>query len=153
PELEALEDRWLPSALVSLTPSEAAPQLVGEPIVWTATTTDFGATPVYQFSVGAPGGPFQMVRDFSPDNHFTWAPLTEGEYRIRVTVEDSLAATHSKSAVVTDKVASRVTGPNAVITPMANPLVALYSAPRGPVGTVHVEFAVAGANPSWQSTN
>jgi hypothetical protein len=150
---EALEERCLLSGGISLTPSEPAPQLAGEPVAWTATTTDFGATPVYQFSVGAPGGPFHMVRDFSPDNHFTWAPMQEGEYRIRVTVEDGLAATHTGSAVVTDEVDSRVTGPNAVITSTSNPLVALYSVPPGPQGTVHVEFAVAGNNPSWQSTN
>jgi hypothetical protein len=54
---------------------------------------------------------------------------------------------------VVDKVDSRVTGDQAVITPTANPLVALYSVPPGPEGTVHVEFAVASDNPSWQSTN
>ena len=57
-----------------------------------------------------------------------------------------------------DVVNSRVTGTDAVITPTANPLVALYSVPPtqpgpGPHGTVHVEFAVASDQPSWQSTN
>ena len=32
--LEQLEDRCMPSCLVSLAPSEAAPQLVGERITW-----------------------------------------------------------------------------------------------------------------------
>jgi hypothetical protein len=48
---------------------------------------------------------------------------------------------------------SRVTGSEAVITPTLNPLVALYSVPQGPEGTVHVEFAAASDNPSWRSTN
>jgi hypothetical protein len=94
-----------------------------------------------------------MVRDFSPDNHFTWAPMQEGTYRLEVTVKDGLDASDTQSAVVVDKVDSRVTGDQAVITPTANPLVALYSVPPGPEGTVHVEFAVASDNPSWQSTN
>ncbi len=151
--LEALEDRCLLSGGVSLTPSEPAPQLVGEPITWTATVPNAPSGLVYQFSVGSPGGPFQMVRDFSPNDQFTWAPMQEGTYRIRVAVKDGLGASDTQSDVVTDKVDSRVTGDEAVISPTANPLVALYSVPPGPKGTVLVEFAVAGANPSWSSTN
>ena len=94
-----------------------------------------------------------MVRDFSPDDCFTWAPMQEGTYHIQVTAKDGFGDSDTQSAVVTDRVDSRVTGDKAVITPTANPLVALYSVPPGPVGTVHVEFAVAGDNPSWQSTN
>src|SRR5439155_3487768 len=67
-------------------------------------------------------------------------------------------ATETTTAVVADAVASRVTGSQPVITPTLNPLVALYSVPPtrpgpGPHGTVHVEFAVAGDQPSWRSTN
>ena len=36
--VESLEERTVPS--VSLAPGEAAPQLVGERIVWTASATD-----------------------------------------------------------------------------------------------------------------
>jgi hypothetical protein len=151
--LEALEDRCLLSGGITLTPSEPAPQLVGEPITWTATVPN--ATPglVYQFSVGSPGGPFHMVRDFSPDNQFTWTPMQEGTYRIMVNVKDGFDAEPTQPTVVTDQVDSRVTGDQAVITPTSNPLVALYSVPPGPEGTVHVEFAVASDNPAWQSTN
>src|SRR5437762_8763985 len=69
--VEALEDRSLPSCMVSLAPSEAAPQLVGERITWTATATDCGTTPVYQFSAAPDGGAFRVLRDFSPTNRFT----------------------------------------------------------------------------------
>lgn len=151
--LEALEDRCLLSGGIILTPSEPAPQLVGEPITWTATVPNAPSGLVYQFSVGSPGGPFHMVRDFSPDNHFNWAPMQEGTYRVEVTVKDGFDASDFQSAVVVDKVDSRITGDQAVITPTANPLVALYSVPPGSEGTVHVEFAVAGDNPTWQSTN
>jgi arylsulfate sulfotransferase len=151
--LEPLEDRCLLSGGIILTPSEPAPQLVGDPVTWTATAPNAPSTLVYQFSVGSPGGPFHMVRDFSPDNHFTWAPMQEGTYRVEVTIKDGFDASDTQSAVVVDQVDSRVTGDQAVITPTSNPLVALYSAPPGPEGTVHVEFAVASDNPSWQSTN
>jgi hypothetical protein len=153
PRLEALEDRCLLSGGISLTPSEPAPQLVGEPITWTATDPDALTGAVYQFDVGSPGGTFRMVRDFSPVNQFTWAHMQEGNYRIKVVVKDGFAGSDAQSVVVTDQVNSRVTGPDAVIMPTANPLVALYTVPPGPAGTVHVEFAVAGANPQWQSTN
>jgi hypothetical protein len=151
--LEALEDRCLLSGGITLTPSELAPQLVGEPITWTATVADAAPGLVYQFSVGSPGGPFRVVRDFSLDDSFTWAPMREGTYRIQVTVKDGFDAADADHAVVTDRVESRVTDDEPVVSPTANPLVALYSVPPGPEGTVRVEFAVAGGNPSWQGTN
>src|SRR6516225_5387287 len=102
--VEALEDRCLPSGGITLTPSEPAPQLVGEPITWTATVSHAPPSLVYQFSVRSPSGPFHVVRDFSPDDHFTWAPMREGTYRIEVAVKDGFDAEDTESAVVTDKV-------------------------------------------------
>jgi hypothetical protein len=151
--LESLEDRCLLSGGISLTPSEPAPQPVGEPITWTATVRDAPPDLVYQFSVKAPHAAFHMVRDFSPDDHFTWAPMQEGDYRIKVTVKDGFDGQRTRSDVVTDEVDSRVTGNEAVITPTANPLVALFSVPPGPRGMVHVEFALASSHPAWRSIN
>src|SRR5437588_6181124 len=151
--LEALEERSLPSCLVSLAPSEAAPQLVGERITWTATAADCGANPVYQFSAAPHGGAFHVVRDFSPANAFAWTPMQEGAYDIEVTVKDGYQATETTSAVAVDAVASRVTGSQAVITPTLNPLVALYSAPPTSAGSVFVQFSVASDSPSWRNTN
>jgi hypothetical protein len=151
--LEALEDRCLLSGGISMTPSEAAPQLVGEPITWTATVADAPLGLVYQFSVKAPHETLHVVRDFSFDDHFTWAPMEEGTYRIKVTVKDGFDAMDAQSAVVNDKVDSRVKGADAVISPTSNPLVALFSVPPGPKGLVDVEFAVASATPFWRSTN
>ena len=131
----------------------AAPQLVGERVAWTATVTDGGAAPVYQFSVAPHGGAFRVARDFSPANSFAWTPTQEGRYDIKVTVKDGYQATETTSAVVADEVASRVTGSQAVVTPTLNPLVALYSAPPSSAGTVFVQFAPAGDNPSWRNTD
>src|SRR5437667_12029866 len=105
--LEALEDRTVPSCMVSLAPNEAAPQLVGEGITWTATASDCGATPVYQFSVAPHAGAFRVVRDFSPSNAFAWTPMQDGVYDIEVTVKDGYQAIETTSAVIADAVASR----------------------------------------------
>jgi hypothetical protein len=153
-----MEDRRLPSGGVSLAPDQPARQLVGESITWTAATADFGTAPVYQFRVGPENGPMRVVRDFSPTNSFTWTPMEEGTYDIHVIAKAGFNATDTESADVPDVVNSRVTGSQPVITPTLNPLVALYSVPPthpgpGPHGAVHVEFAVAGDNPSWRSTN
>jgi hypothetical protein len=151
--VEVLEDRSLPSATVLLAPSEPAPQLVGEAITWTATATDVGTTPVYKFSVAPHGGPFQMVRDFSPANSFALTPMLEGSYDIEVAVKDGYQATETTAVVAADGVASRVTGSQPVITPTANPLVALFSVPPSSASTVVVQFAVAGDDPAWRNTD
>ena len=153
PRLLTLEGRALPSCTLSLTPSEAAPQLVGEQVRWTATPSDCTSDLVYRFSVQAAGEQFHVVRDFSALDNFLWAPLDEGRYRIRVTAKDGYSGTDTVSAVVSDRVDSRVTCSHAVISPTANPLVALFSVPPGEGGTVHVEFSVAGVHPDWRSTN
>src|SRR5262245_19659644 len=150
--VEALEDRSLPSCTVTLAPSDNSP-LVGERVTWTATADDCGATPVYRFSAATHGGAFHVVRDFSPSNTFTWTPMQEGSYDIQVTVKDGYQATETTGAVVTDAVASRVSGSQAVVTPALNPLVALYSVPPSSAGTVFVQFAVAGDHPVWRNTD
>jgi arylsulfate sulfotransferase len=154
---------------VSLLPSAPSPRPVGERMTWTATGSNCGTAPVYRFDVAAraEGGDgkgsepergrrgFAVVRDFSLDNSFAWAPMQEGGYEIRVEVKDGFDAVPATSAVVSDQVTSRVTGDNAVVTPTRNPLVALYSAPPCEHGAVRVRFRPASA-PSeapWTSTN
>jgi hypothetical protein len=127
--------------------------MVGERVTWNATAADVGAAPVYQFSAAGHGGAFRVLRDFSPASSFAWTPMQEGSYDIKVTVKDGYQATDTATAVVTDEVASRVTGPQAVVTPTLHPLVALYSVPPSTAGTVLVQFAPAGANPSWRNTD
>src|SRR5215213_1521707 len=90
--LEPLDDRALPSGSVSLAPSVDSP-LVGDRVTWTATATDVGAAPVYQFSVAPDGGAFHVVRDFGPANAFAWTPMSEGTYDIRVVAKDGYLAT------------------------------------------------------------
>lgn len=154
---------------VSLQPSAPSPQLVGERMTWTATAANCGAAPVYQFNVArrAKGREpkwsehergrrrFAMVRDFSLDNSFAWAPMEEGGYEIRVKVKESFDAVRAASTVVSYEVASRVAGDDAVVTPTLNPLVALYSAPPCRHGDMRVRFRPASGPPDtpWTSTN
>jgi hypothetical protein len=126
---------------------------VGAPIAWTAAASEIGANPVYQFSAATHGGSFHVLRDFSPANTFRWTPMQEGDYDIKVTVKDGYQATETVSAVVPDAVASRVSGSQDVVTPTANPLVALYSIAPSSAGTAFVQFAVAGHNPDWRNTD
>jgi arylsulfate sulfotransferase len=148
PHLEALEDRCLLS--VSLNgPSEG---LVGSPGTWTATASDLGTSPVYQFSVTPAGGASQMVQDFSTSNTFAWASMQEGNYTIQVTAKASYSATTSETGTTTYTGDSRITGNSAVINSTSNPLVALYSAPPSAGSSMYVQFSPDVADPSWQNT-
>jgi len=140
---------------VSLQSSAPFPQFVGERIVWTATAASCGAAPVYQFSVAGPATVRAVVRDFSLDNSFAWAPMVEGVYEVSVKVNDGFGGITATSAAVSQTVDPRVTGPDAVITPTPNPLVALYSAPACVQGAMHVRFRPAGSPPDtpWTRTN
>jgi arylsulfate sulfotransferase len=139
---------------ISLEPSVASPDLVGEPVTWTATATHSGTPPVFQFSVGLHGEPLHVVHDFSPDGHFTWAPMQEGSYDVQVTVKNGVNATATHSAVASYMVDSRVTGAEAVISPTLNPLVALYSVPPATgEDMVYVQFSQAGDDPIWRNTH
>ena len=154
---------------VSLQPSTPSPRLVGERMTWTATGSSCGTAPVYRFDVAARAEGrdgkgsepergrrgFALLRDFSLDNSFAWAPMQEGGYEIRVEVKEGFDAVQATSAVVSDQATSRVTGNIAVVTPTRNPLVALYSAPPCEHGALRVRFRPASA-PSeapWKSTN
>ena len=151
PHCTPLEDRCLLS--VSLTDTAPAVPYVGSPVIWTATSSGHGAKPVYQFSVGLPGGPLQVVRDFSRSNSFTWNPMQEGTYEIQVVVKTGFGARKSESATATYTAQTRVVGDSAVVSPMANPLVALYSAPPSPGASMYVQFAQQGPTLSWQNTS
>jgi len=96
-----------------------------------------------------------MVRDFSLDASFKWAPMAEGRYEIKVKVKDGFDAMAATSTVVSYEVSSRVTGDDAVVSPTLNPLVALYSAPPCRHGDIRVRFRPAGGAPGapWTSTN
>ena len=151
PDCTPLEDRCLLS--VSLTDIAPAVPYVGSPVIWTARSRGHGSKPVYQFSVELPGGALQVVRDFSRSNSFTWNPMQEGTYEIRVDVKSGFGARKSEFTSATYTAQTRVVGNSAVVSPMANPLVALYSAPPSPGASMYVQFAKQGPTLSWQNTS
>ncbi len=143
-----------PRLTISLSSNLPSGQLVGTIITWTATSALSGA-PVYRFSIGPSGGPYKVVRDFSPNASLTWMPMREGEDDVVVDVKDGFDTPTANAirAVVPYAIASRVTGLDAVVSATANPLVFLYSAPPCTDGTMMVRFSLASASPpSWTAT-
>ena len=145
-----LEDRCLLS--VSLTDSGPPVPLVGSPVIWTATASGHGATPVYQFSVGPAGGASQVVRDFSPSNSFTWNPMQEGSYNIQVIVKDSFSASTGESATASYTAKSRVVGNHRGDQPHVQPPGRPVQRTPSAGSSMYVQFAQLGPNPSWQNT-
>ncbi len=123
------------------------------PVEWTAESSGHGSSPVYQFSVGPQGAPLQVVQDFSSSNSFIWNPMQQGTYEIQVVVKNGYRKSKSETAGATYTAQTRVVGNSAVVSPMANPLVALFSAPPSPGASMYVQFAQQSPNPSWQATS
>ncbi len=123
---------------VTLTPSVTTAK-VGATVVWTAKATDSansGASFQYQFSAGPSATELQVRRDFSAVNTFPWTPNDhEGTYVIRVAAQESSEGTPA-TAEETFIINSRVTGTSPVVSRTSHPLVALYSAPACPAGSI-----------------
>jgi hypothetical protein len=93
-----------------------------------------------------------VVRDYSRSATFTWNPMQEGTYQIRVDVKTGIAARKSKSTSTSYTALTRTVGGSPVVSGMANPLVALYSAPPSAGASMYVQFAKQGTTLSWQNT-
>jgi hypothetical protein len=135
---------------ISLTPSLPSGQPVGTPITWTATASPTQSL-LYQFSAAGSNGQFLILRDVWDSPAFTWTPLIEGTYQIRV-VTAPLTGGAQITTTVSYTITSRVTGTHAVVSTTAHPLVALYSAPVCNTGDIFVEFSLVGSS-TWQETN
>lgn len=143
-----LASRLTATVNVTFTPSVASPQPVGTTITWTASATDPDAGAIdYQFSVSSNGQPFKIFQDYDVSNVFEWTPsFREGFFSIQV-VARNITTRNTATMAVPFTITSRVApaGGQPVITPTANPLVALYSAPGCPAGSfVRVVFSNGG---------
>lgn len=129
---------------VSVAPSIPSPAPLGTIVTWTAAST--GSSNVwYRFRVRRAGSDYRVIRDYSPANTLDWtASEHEGAYAIEVTAQDqSSGQTGIGTAVF--QMNSLVTGTSPVITPTANPLVFLYSAPPCPLeNRMRVQFQAPG---------
>jgi hypothetical protein len=132
---------------VRILPNVTSPQPVGTVIGFIAMAKEPEGDPMkvmgqlrFRYSVDADGSGFHIVRDFSRNPAFAWRPsLYEHEARVKVTVRNN-ETMQTADAEIPFRVVSRVKGRDAVVTPTANPLVALFSAPACPAGS---QFRVA----------
>jgi hypothetical protein len=108
---------------------------------------------VYRYSVSVDNGPFQILRDFSQQQEFIWAPaLYEHDARVRVTVRNNTTS-NTAEAELPFRIVSRVKNQRAVVTPTVNPLVALFSGPPCPEGSqFRVEFQRVGSSESSKTS-
>ncbi len=111
---------------------------------------------VFRYAVSINGGAFRVVRDFSQQADFAWTPeLYEQSAAIRITARNN----ESKETAEDEmrfQIVSRVKGGAPVVTPSANPLIALFSAPACPEGSgfrvaFHAEGEEAVSRTSAQS--
>ena len=152
PDCTPLEDRSLLS--VSLTDIAPAVPYVGSPVIWTASSRGQGSKAVYRFSVEQPGGAFQVVQRLQPSATVSpGTPCSRGPTRSGWTSRPDSLRRKSEFAIATYTAQTRVVGNSAVVSPMANPLVALYSAPPSPGASMYVQFAEQGPTLSWQNTS
>lgn len=112
-----------------------SPQPVGTVIGLTARV-DGGekGSLAFRFDASENGGPFVLLSDYSREATFAWAPgLYEHESKVRVTVLNQ--ETKETSAADLDfRMTPRKMDADGTVTPTANPLVALFSAPACAAG-------------------
>ncbi|MGC4054958.1 MAG: hypothetical protein QM757_39455 [Paludibaculum sp.] len=89
----------------------------------------------FRYSVSVDGAAFRVVRDYSPQQGFAWRPeLFEHDARVKVTMKN-VTSKLTAEAELPFRVVARAVGQKTVVTPTANPLVALFSAPPCPEGS------------------
>ena len=136
---------------LSLLSSINSPGMVGQVVTWTAAASGSSQNVRYRFrarNVDAGAGEFRIIRDFSPSATLDWTSIErEGNYEMEVTAKD-LSTGETKTSVTPFHLLSRVSGDRAALSPAANPLVYLFSAPPCSAGDrMRVEFRAEGAVP------
>src|SRR5215471_439654 len=119
---------------VTLTPSQPSPVALGAIVTFTASASgaNLGA-PSYRFRARLSGAAFRTIVDYGPNSSLSWTTIDhEGSYEIEVTARSG-DLTQTAAASVIMAMNSLVTQIAPVITPTANPLVFLYSAPPCPL--------------------
>lgn len=130
-------DTPLSVRLLSTLPS---PQAVGTPIGLSPRLENGGKGMLnFRYEVSVNSGPFHIVRDFSQDRDFAWAPaLYEHGATIRVTVRNNETKETAQAEMPFQIVPRAKSAP--VVVPTSHPLIALFSAPPCPEGS---QFRVA----------
>jgi arylsulfate sulfotransferase len=120
---------------IHLSTDVPSPQPVGTVIGLTARVDGGEKGPLaFRFDVSENGGPFELLSDYSRDATFAWAPgLYEHESKVRVMVLNQ-ETKETAAAELDFRATPRRMGADGAVTPTANPLVALFSAPACAVG-------------------
>ncbi len=133
-----------PLGAISITLSPLAPAgAVGTPIPLNAIAAGAGTGPVwYRFRVRTVGGDYRIIRDFGPSPDLNWSTTQEGSYQIEATAR-SVDSGEESVATTLVRVGPLAAG-QPVVTPTANALLFLYSAPPCTSGQrMRVEFQAA----------
>lgn len=118
-----------PAITVTLSTSENSPAPIGAMVRFTATTDEAQGEVRHRFRVRKLGRSYQLIRDFNPAVDMDWtATANEGTYEIEVTARD-LATGDTATTSTLFQFAPRATAKEAAVSPTANALVFLYSAP------------------------
>jgi arylsulfate sulfotransferase len=137
---------------VTVTPSAISPMPVGTMVTFSAAVSGANGNNLwYRFRVRRQGREYRIIRDYGPANTLDWtASDREGLYEMEVSARD-LDSGSEASATALFQFESRVMRGTPVISPTANSLVFLYSAPPCAAGSrMRVQFQAAGGTP--QST-
>ena len=141
----------LPAPATSL----ASPQPLGTTVTFTASATDTApGTISYRYQIGTAGSStLNMVRDFSVDPTLVFTPTDEPAiYQIVVTARNNSTLQTGQSPTRNFRFTSLVVKGAAVVTPTANPLVALVSSPPCPAGDdMRVSILRTGSTPFYTS--
>jgi hypothetical protein len=153
----ALAMTWSAAAAplsVRITSGLASPQPVGTvlSLVPRVENPERGVH-VFRYSVSVDDGPFRILRDFSQQQEFVWAPaLYEHDARVRLTVRNN-TTNSTAEAEMPFRIVSRVKSQRSSVTPTSHPLVALFSAPPCPEGSqFRVEFQRDGSSESSRTS-
>jgi arylsulfate sulfotransferase len=124
-------------------------QPVGTSIQWSTT---YQAGMVYQYSVAYGTRQFYVLRDAYASPTFSWTPLQEGPYTVRVIISASNYQGATQTIMAPFQIVTRVTAGKPVVSTTNNPLVALYSAPPCGTGSIYVAFGVTLSTAYWEPT-
>jgi hypothetical protein len=121
---------------VRLVATLGSPQPVGTPIGLSPRLENVSnGTIVVRYEVSVNGGPFHIVRDFSQQRDFAWAPeLFEHRAAIRVTARNNETKALA-TAQIPFEIVPRARGSAPVVVATSHPLIALFSAPACPEGS------------------
>jgi hypothetical protein len=131
--------------ITSFTASLTTPQPLGTPVTFTATATDTNSGPLaFQYNISYSSNGYVMVSDFTPGAKaagtwtaapFPWTTIAnEGTYHLQVVAKDFTSG-QTATATLAFSFTPISTNKSFVVSPTANPLVALASAPACATGS------------------